>query len=88
MSEKELAAKVAALEARNAAQEKRLAALESVANKGLGIATAQQVEAGKGHAGTGQLAMNRASVPKHITDAMVREVPDAMVGEIVRDAKR
>jgi hypothetical protein len=66
---------------------KRLAALEARGNGGLGMITSAEANAGKGKPGTGQMAMDRASVPRHITDAMVEAVPDAMVREIVATAK-
>jgi hypothetical protein len=87
--ETELAAlknELAALRKDNAAFKERLAALEVSANRGLGIGTSAEASAGKDRRGTGQLAMDRASLPKHVTDAMVKATA-GMVQDIVRTAK-
>jgi hypothetical protein len=83
----ELKNELAALRKDNAAFKERLAALEVVGNRGYGIGTRAEAEAGKGRPGTGQMAMDRASVPREITDAMREAVGDAMIQDIVRTAR-
>jgi hypothetical protein len=83
----ELKTQLAALKARLEKSEARVGALEARGNGGLGTCTEAEADAGKGKCGTGQQAMDRASVPRHITEGMVENVGDAMVREIVRTAK-
>jgi hypothetical protein len=65
---------------------KRLAALETSGNRGYGIGTSEEASLAQGRRGTAQLAMDRAEVPRHVTDAMVKATA-GMVPEIVRTAK-
>jgi hypothetical protein len=65
---------------------KRLAALETVGNRGYGIGTSEEASLAQGRRGTAQLAMDRAELPRHVTDGMVKATA-GMVPEIVRTAK-
>ncbi len=85
MTDEDLRAKVAALEAENAALEARLARLE-----GLKRAPATEPTARLGMEGFSPSTyrlIDQATVPKDITDAMTKNVGTEMVQTIVRDGK-
>ena len=83
----ELLARLERLEAENAALRAKVGRMEIVANRGLGIGTAEEAQLGKGAPTTGDLAVARATVPKWITDEMQSRVGTKEMQEIVRTNK-
>jgi hypothetical protein len=88
MSEKELEAKIAALEAKVAAQGDELRALRERANP----PSPPRFEGARlgmepPFSPSTYAAMDRMTVPKHITEEMTRNVSTEMLRQIVRDGK-
>jgi hypothetical protein len=79
MSEKELEAKVAALEAKVAELERKSNPKPAVTVAQLGPETP--------FAPSTYAAIDRMTVPKHITEEMTRNVSTEMLRQIVRDGK-